>query len=62
MERVAILKRAVTYSEAKEFVLAKRDIDAILAIDPTDSEAYYLSGMMFQKQSKQAVIPPPASP
>ncbi|KAL4437922.1 hypothetical protein ABPG74_001093 [Tetrahymena malaccensis] len=48
--KVAVLKRAITYLEAKQFDQAKEDLQKILNDDPQNSEAYYFKGMLHYKQ------------
>lgn len=52
MKRQALIKRTLLYIEMKAYDLALEDIEALLEIDATDSEAYYFRGFVQTKKSK----------
>ena len=54
--KVAVLKRAITYIEAKQYDQAQIDLAAILQDDPGNSEAFYFKGLLYYKQSKKKII------
>ncbi|EGR34644.1 hypothetical protein IMG5_005100 [Ichthyophthirius multifiliis] len=49
--QVAILKRAITYIEAKQYDNAKQDLQIILNQDNKNSEAYYFKGLLYYTQN-----------
>lgn len=50
---VGLLKRAIAFIEIKHYEDALDDLQALIANDPYNSEAFYFKGFILEKKSKK---------